>query len=94
MLLALAEAQSSSNLVFEHVLGYMLYINWVLLSFAALMQYGQKKLQNLGLGITFYCPGFFLLQIIVLVTTLSLNILIFFGANFSFNGLTSADLME
>ena len=39
MLLALAEAQSWSNLVFEHVLGYMLYINWVLLSFAALMQY-------------------------------------------------------
>lgn len=34
----------------------------------------------------------FLLQIIVLVTTLSLNILIFFGANFSFNGLTSAIL--
>ncbi len=30
----------------------MLYINWVLLSFAALMQYGQKKLQNLGLGMT------------------------------------------
>jgi len=91
MLLALAEAQSWSNLVFEHVLGYMLYINWVLLSFAALMQYGQKKLQNLGLGMTLL-SGFFLLQIIVLVTTLSLNILIFFGANFSFNGLTSAIL--
>lgn len=91
MLLALAEAQSWSNLVFEHVLGYMLYINWVLLSFAALMQYGQKKLQDLSLGMTLL-SGFFLLQIIVLVTTLSLNILIFFGANFSFNGLTSAIL--
>ena len=91
MLLALAEAQSWTNLVFEHVLGYMLYINWVLLSFAALMQYGQKKLQDLSLGMTLL-SGFFLLQIIVLVTTLSLNILIFFGANFSFNGLTSAIL--
>lgn len=91
MLLALAEAQSWSNLVFEHVLGYMLYINWVLLSFAALMQYGQKKLQDLSLGMTLL-SGFFLLQIIVLVTTLSLNILIFFGANFSFNGLTSTIL--
>lgn len=91
MLLALAEAQSWSNLVFEHVLGYMLYINWVLLSFAALMQYGQKKLQDLSLGMTLL-SGFFLLQIIVLVTTLSLNILIFFGANFSFNDLTSAIL--
>ena len=91
MLLALAEAQSWTNLVFEHVLGYMLYINWVLLSFTALMQYGQKKLQNLSLGMTLL-SGFFLLQIIVLVTTLSLNILIFFGANFSFNDLTSAIL--
>ncbi len=50
-----------SNLVFEHVLGYMLYINWVLLSFAALMQYGQKKLQDLSLGMTLL-SGFFLLQ--------------------------------
>ena len=93
MLLALAEAQSWSNLVFEHVLGYMLYINWVLLSFAALMQYGQKKLQDLSLGMTLL-SGFFLLQIIVLVTTLSLNILIFFGINFSFKGLTAPTLFE
>lgn len=60
MLLALAEAQSWSALVFGHVLSYMLYINWVLLSFTALMQYAQKKIAKFKFGYDFIVRLFFI----------------------------------
>ena len=45
-LLALAEAQSWGNLNLWHVLEYILYINWVLLAFAAFQDVFEKRLSQ------------------------------------------------
>ena len=56
-LLALAEAQSWSNLNVWHVLEYILYINWILLAFAAFQDLFAKRLAQytyLSVMIFFY----------------------------------------
>jgi two-component system sensor histidine kinase AlgZ len=88
LVLSLAEAQSWQALNFMHLLQYILYINWVLLSFAACIELFHQYFDRMGIK-SALITGFLLLQAIVLVTTVSLNILIHFGINFHLHDLTS-----
>lgn len=91
MVLALAEAQGWQALTGSRLLQYVLYINWVLLAFTAFIEYFQRRLGRMSLGFSLGF-GFLLLQLIVLVTTLSLNLLTHFGQNFHLRDLTAAEL--
>jgi len=93
MILALAEAQSWTALSVERLLQYMLFINWVLLAFVALVELFQKKIQPLNFGQALVV-GFILLQMIVLVTTVVLNGVIYFGQNFQIHGLSNDVLLD
>jgi two-component system sensor histidine kinase AlgZ len=93
MILALAEAQSWMALSVERLLQYMLFINWVLLAFVALVELFQKKIQPLNFGQALVV-GFILLQIIVLLTTVVLNGVIYFGQNFQIHGLSRDVLLD
>ena len=93
ILLALAEAGSWQALSATHVLLFMLYINWVLLCFSAIQERLQPRLRRWGLSSTLIF-GFVLLQSIIFVTTMTLNIFLFFGKNFTFTGLTLATALE
>ena len=93
LLLALAEAQSWANLQVTHVVQYILYINWILLAFAAFIDLFQRKIQPLN-AIQSSVLGFFLLQVIVLLTTLILNLVGYWGAHFSLQNFSWADLSE
>ncbi len=89
LVLGLAEAQSWQALNLTHLLQYMLYINWVLLSFAACVELLHQRFARMGIKAALI-SGFLLLQAIVLITTVSLNILIHFGMNFHLQGLSAA----
>ncbi len=93
MVLALAQAQSWQNLTPANLMQHILFINWVLLSFAAVTEYFEQRLSPLGLKFTMIL-GFLLLQCIVLVTTIGLNILMYFGQSFSFSGFSAAQAFE
>ena len=93
MVLALAEAQGWQGLSFTRVLQYILYINWVVLCFAALVEFFQARFLRMGLALSFMV-SFILLQTIVLVTTLSLNTLLHFGQNFHLQQFSLAELMH
>lgn len=93
MILALAEAQSWTALSVERLLQYMLFINWVLLAFVALVELFQKKIQPLNFGQALVA-GFILLQMIVLLTTVVLNGVIYFGQNFQIYGLSRDVLLD
>lgn len=82
MLLSLAEAGSFASLSGLRLLEYALYINWVLLSFVACFEKLQPKLGNFSLSQNLIA-GFFLLQAIVLFTSLSLNFLMYWGSYWS-----------
>lgn len=88
MVLALAQAQSWGNLSFSGLMQYVLFINWVLLAFAAFIEYFERRLSPLGLRLTLIL-GFVLLQSIVLFTTIGLNILVYFGQNFTLSALSA-----
>mgnify|MGYP003493970002 FL=1 len=93
MILALAEAQSWTALSVERLLQYMLFINWVLLAFVALVELFQKKIQPLNFGQALVV-GFILLQMIVVLTTVVLNGVIYFGQNFQIHGLSRDVLLD
>lgn len=93
MILALAEAQSWTALSVERLLQYMLFINWILLAFVALVELFQKKIQPLNFGQALVV-GFILLQMIVLLTTVVLNGVIYFGQNFQIYGLSRDVLLD
>ncbi|WP_291354017.1 sensor histidine kinase [Acinetobacter sp. UBA3106] len=93
VILALAEAQSWTALHIDRLLQYILFIDWVLLAFVALMERLQKKIQHFSFGQTLVV-GFVLVQIIVLITTVVLNVFIFFGQNFQFQHLTLQVLFD
>lgn len=93
MVLALAKAQSWQALNLADLLQYMLYINWVLLCFAALVEFFHQHFQRMGIKLALIC-GFLLLQAIVLVTTTSLNVLTYFGSNLNFQGLSLAIALD
>ena len=93
MVLALAKAQSWQALNLADLLQYMLYINWILLCFAALVELFHQHFQRMGIKLALIC-GFLLLQAIVLVTTTSLNVLTYFGSNLNFQGLSLVVVMN
>lgn len=93
MVLALAKAQSWQALNLADLLQYMLYINWILLCFAALVELFHQHFQRIGIKLALIC-GFLLLQAIVLVTTTSLNVLTYFGSNLNFQGLSLAIALD
>ena len=91
LLLALAEAQSWHNLNIGHVLEYILYINWILLAFAAFQDFFQKRLDQWSyFAIAIF--SFLLLQVIVLCTTVALNIIQYWGSHFSLENISSAHI--
>ncbi|HJF27239.1 MAG TPA: histidine kinase [Acinetobacter lwoffii] len=93
LVLALAEAQSWQALSVLQLLQYMLYISWILLCFAALLEFFQQQFQRMGIKLALM-SGFLLLQVIVLLTTISLNILIYIGTNLSFQGLNWTIILD
>lgn len=86
MILALAEAQSWESLNGGRVLQHVLFINWVLLAFAALMERVQRKIHPFNLTQHLFM-GFMLLQLIILSTAVGLNGLLHFGQNFQISRL-------
>ena len=93
LVLALAEAQAWSNLQFNHVIQYILYINWILLAFTAWVDFFQNRLKKMG-DLSAVIFGFALLELIVFVTTIVLNSVLHWGENFSLNRLTSAIVFD
>lgn len=82
LLLTLAQAQSWSNLQFSQIIRYFLYINWVILVFIVLIDFFEAQFKHWHV-ITASVVGFFLLQTIVVVTTVSLTLLFHWGSYFS-----------
>lgn len=92
-LLALAEAQSWSNLNFGHVLAYILYINWILLAFAAFQDVFQKRLSEYSyFSATIF--SFILLQVIVFCTSVTLNILDLIGSHISLQNIGANQIFD
>lgn len=87
LVLVLAEAGGWAELSFERFIQYMLYIDWVLLCFVALIEYFQKKLKKVQLAQSFIF-GFILLQLIIICTTMSLNFFQNFGQNFNLENIS------
>lgn len=93
LLLSLAEAQSWSNLNLSHVIQSILYINWVVLAFIAIIEQF-KGLWNKASPVFASIMGFCLLQMIILVTTTVLNLLFYWGSNFSLQNLSQEILFQ
>lgn len=74
MVLALAEARSWQALETARVLQYMCFINWVILSFSALVDYFQEFFAKFSQKMALIL-GFILLQLVVLFTTCAVNII-------------------
>jgi len=79
MVLALAEARSWHALEGIRVLQYTFFINWVILSFSAFVDYFQDFFTKLSQKVALTL-GFVILQIIVLLTTCAVNIIQFWAA--------------
>ena len=79
MVLALAEARSWHDLEGIRVLQYTFFINWVILSFSAFVDYFQDFFTKLSQKVALTL-GFVVLQIIVLLTTCAVNIIQFWAA--------------
>ena len=93
LVLALAQAQSWQVLTFSSVLQHVLFINWVLLDFAAFIDLLKPNFRQLGMKAAMFA-GFVLLQALVLTTTLVLNLLSFLGSHLSLSGLHGETLFE
>jgi two-component system, LytTR family, sensor histidine kinase AlgZ len=91
--LSLAEAQSWGALSGGRVLQHMLYTLWVVLSFSALIELFKKQFYAVSLTSALF-SGFLLLQLIILLTTVSLNLLTHWGGNFHWKNFTLAMLTE
>ena len=87
LVLSLAEAQSWSNLNVSQVFQSILYINWVVLAFIAVISHAQHLWSKLSLMLSFGL-GFLLLQLIIVITNTVLNSLFFWGSNFSLQNLS------
>ncbi len=89
LVLALAQAQSWQALSLFSVMQHVLFINWILLAFAAFSElFAELRRVSLSMKMLMF-SGFVLLQALVLFTTLILNVLIYLGENFSLAGLNA-----
>ncbi|QIO07111.1 sensor histidine kinase [Acinetobacter shaoyimingii] len=93
LLLTLAEAQSWSALTLNEVVKYFLYINWVILVFIAVIELFEVQFNKLS-ALMASIVGFFLLQLIVILTTTSLNVLFYWGSHFSLQNFSWAILLN
>ena len=93
IVLALAEAQSWSALNWLNVVQYVLFIHWVLLCFAAIVEKTQSVLHRLG-SVSLFFLGFALLQMIVLMTTILLNVVLYWGKFFSLSHISMIQIFE
>lgn len=75
VVLMLAEAGTWQTMNWGHVLQYLLYIYWVILVFIVVIQKIQPKINHLN-HVVVFTFAFFLLQGIVLLTTIFLNALL------------------
>ncbi|MHA3080828.1 sensor histidine kinase [Acinetobacter sp. ANC 5502] len=75
VVLMLAEAGAWQAMNWGHVLQYLLYIYWVILAFIVVIQKIQPKINHLN-HVVVFTLAFFLLQGIVLLTTIFLNALL------------------
>ena len=87
LLLSLAEAQAWSNLRFQQLLKYILYINWVVLVYVSLMDFLRKK-KWYSSRVSTLIIGFFCLQVCVILSSILLNLFFYFGEQFSFQDLS------
>ncbi|MHA3983346.1 sensor histidine kinase [Acinetobacter venetianus] len=78
MVLALAEARSWEALEWLRFLQFMFFINWVILSFSAFVDYFQEFFAKFSQKVALTL-GFLLLQMIVLFTTCAVNIIQFWA---------------
>ncbi len=79
MVLALSEARSWQALESLRVLQYICFINWVILSFSALVDYFQEFFAKFSQKMALIL-GFILLQLVVLFTTCAVNIIQFWAS--------------
>ena len=93
LVLALAQAQSWHALTLSSVLQHVLFINWILLAFAAFTDLLKARFRKLGIKAAMFA-GFVLLQVLVLSTTLILNFLTFFGTYLSLDALQLEGLFD
>ena len=93
LVLSLAEARTWSNLSLHEVVQSILYINWVVLAFTAIADYFQKTWSKLK-PVYFFALGFCLLQLIVLITTAVLNVLFYWGSNFSLQNISAEQIFH
>lgn len=94
VILTLVEAQSWSAFSLHRLLLHVLYINWILLSFAAATKVLSQKFLKVSV-IQGLCAGFLLLQLIILITTVSLNFLLHWGTYYGeLSGLNVEILFE
>ena len=91
--LSLAEAQSWSNLNWNHVIQSILYINWVVLAFVALAEKFQALWSRVP-PVLASLLGFCLVQLIIGITTLGLNVLFYWGSNFSLQNISTTILFK
>lgn len=80
MVLALSEARSWQALESLRVLQYICFINWVILSFSALVDYFQEFFAKFSQKMALIL-GFILLQLVVLFTTCAVNIIQFWASH-------------
>lgn len=84
IVLALAEAGSWQALQGLRLLQYVFFINWIVLSFSAILDRFQDFFNRLN-HVTALIIGFILLQMIVIFTTCMSNLLTHWGSYFNFH---------
>ncbi|WP_288450219.1 histidine kinase [uncultured Acinetobacter sp.] len=93
LVLTLAEAGTWAAFDGLRLLQYILFINWVIFAFSALIDRFQSNLHRLpqvaALGVAFV-----LLQMIVLLTTIATNLMLHWGSHFHFHTLTWPQLFS
>ncbi len=93
LVIALAEAQAWSRLDVLKIFHYVLFINWILIAFAVVISCLKNKLRKLNM-ICALILSFIILQIIILVTTLLLNVLSYWGQDHFFEHFSFISLLD
>ena len=93
LLLSLAESQTWAAVEFGQIVKKVVYINWVILVFIAFIDVFKKFWQSLNIAQS-AIYAFILLEGIILATSSALNVLFFFGSNFSLQNISSEILFD
>ena len=93
LLLSLAESQTWAAVEFGQIVKKVVYINWVILVFIAFIDVFKKFWQSLNIAQS-AIYAFILLEGIIFATSSALNVLFFFGSNFSLQNISSEILFD